>query len=464
MTVASSDSAVLDLGAARSRTHRGTASSSSAAANSTLQRRMSTLLKRSRSASTTALETPLESYFSLYPPSERGVLDPARELPKVVRTHDDVAACLEAYRGPTLDSYPVRVLINYIDWKLHTGKTDEQVVSKLELLELRFPSYVHAFAMVRDARRLGPSDVIPMAGLTPLDRTAPNVMAALRAEPAIELERTCTACPSAKDLTARHPHLWPILIPFQIKTPLPHSLIPMPLIKNQRRFRVAPYDVRGHGGSGTSAVPIASKRRLPEVMKTRRDVIYCLELYPGVPSDMYPGEVVLRYLDLKKRRGKTQQQIEAKLERLERLRPQFAQAYAFARYGRGLGPSRVLSGKWPAPEDELPPATPPAADDEQVPQPELFTDTDGSVHIVRYFVEPAPLGARALSLLTMDSLFETESEGRSSYDATTTTTRSDSPSARSDSPSGRFGGAPQPVDTDEYRITVPFRKVRGRKM
>ncbi|WOO84022.1 uncharacterized protein LOC62_05G007544 [Vanrija pseudolonga] len=316
---------------------------------------------------------PLESYFSLYPPGERGLLDPDAALPKVVKTHDDVAACLEAYRGPTLDSYPVRVLINYIDWKLHTGKTDEQVVSKLELLEIRFPSYVHAFAMVREARRFGPSDVIPMGGLTPLDRTTPNVMAALRA-----------------------------------------------------------------------------------LMRTRKDVIYCLERYPGIPSDVYPGEVVLRYLDLKKHRGKTPKQLEAKLERLERL------AYAFARYGRGLGPSRVLTCKWPSAEDEMPPATPRAAEGDD--QNEVFTDTDGSVHIVRYFVEPAPLGARALSLLTMDSLFDGDSDNSRS---SSPSAGSDTRSARSDSASSGSGSdttRPRPVDSDEYKIIVPFKKVRGRKM
>lgn len=61
----------------------------------------------------------------------------------------------------------------------------------------------------------------------------------------------------------------------------------MPLIKNQRRFRVAPYEIRSQNGSGTSAVPITGgKRRLPELMRTRKDVIYCLERYPGIPSDV----------------------------------------------------------------------------------------------------------------------------------------------------------------------------------
>ncbi|WOO84001.1 uncharacterized protein LOC62_05G007517 [Vanrija pseudolonga] len=87
--------------------------------------------------------------------------------------------------------------------------------------------------------------------------------------------------------------------------------------------------------------------RVPTFIKTRKDALRCLRAFTGPKFHAYPALVVLSYVDIKIRAGKSKAGVRAKLERIELEIPAYWQVYGMVRDLRRLGPSSKLDVPWP---------------------------------------------------------------------------------------------------------------------
>ncbi|KAL1406481.1 hypothetical protein Q8F55_008181 [Vanrija albida] len=99
--------------------------------------------------------------FGVRPPLDYMSAGEAASVPLVPRRAADVVACLEAYHGPPVGNYPLCVVGSYVAYKRHKGTSDDELPSKLELLEATLPHYAAAFSTVRAWNDLPASRVFP---------------------------------------------------------------------------------------------------------------------------------------------------------------------------------------------------------------------------------------------------------------------------------------------------------------
>ncbi|WOO84019.1 uncharacterized protein LOC62_05G007541 [Vanrija pseudolonga] len=109
------------------------------------------------------------SRFYVEPPKDH--MDPkaVKKVPRYIQTSEDVYKCFRAYYGPRSGTYPVIVVLKYLEYKEHKGRLSgddtvngvpTSVKHKLEVLEHMFPRHAETFAIVRQARGMNRSRVI----------------------------------------------------------------------------------------------------------------------------------------------------------------------------------------------------------------------------------------------------------------------------------------------------------------
>ncbi|KAL1406474.1 hypothetical protein Q8F55_008174 [Vanrija albida] len=128
-----------------------------------------------------------------------------------------------------------------------------------------------------------------------------------------------------------------------------------PFLGAEERRRLS---VSASRADGLLAAPV------PALIRTKADAVRCLRAFTGPrfhpwvagaarkANLRYPALVVLSYVDIKIRAGKSRAGVRAKLERIEIELPGYYQVYGMVRDLRRLGPSRKLDVPWPPRYDE----------------------------------------------------------------------------------------------------------------